>query len=125
MHKGFFWVGDNVLKLIKVMGAELCEYTKKSLGYTLKMSELHLSKCKLNYTSIKLIKMSEIWSVLQGTIFLLDIWAAESGIISASFPTCVKVCDEVWGVCGWETSEVGAGGDREKPNLLPKAGGGM
>ena len=69
--------------------------------------------------------MSEIWSVLQGTIFLLDIWAAESGIISASFPTCVKVCDEVWGVCGWETSEAGAGGGREKPNLLPKAGGGM
>ena len=46
----------------------------------------------VNYTSIKPIKTSETWGVLQGTTVLLGIWAPESIIISESFPICVKMC---------------------------------
>lgn len=54
----------------------------------------------VNYTSIKLIKMSEIWSVLQETTVLLAVWAPENIIISESFPTCVKLCVKEGEGCG-------------------------
>lgn len=53
----------------------------------------------VNYTSIKLIKMSETWGVLQGTTVLFGIWAPESIIILESFPTCVQMCVKVTEGC--------------------------
>lgn len=94
VHDGSFWIGGNILKLIKVMVVEIHKYTKRHELY-LKMSTFYACKLHLN----KADKMSETWGVLQGTTVLLGIWAPESIIISESFPTCVQMCVKVTEGC--------------------------
>lgn len=38
---GFFWGDENILKLIVVMAAQPCEYTKTTESWTFKWGELY------------------------------------------------------------------------------------
>ena len=57
--QGFVWGVENVLKLMMVVVAKLCEYAlKKNLNSTLKMCELSVSGFYLNEAVIKKKKES-------------------------------------------------------------------